>query len=81
MQLLSFLNIHAYQLTPSSRSQLGLFEDVQKIDGLTTAADEINERYGLFTVYSATSVRGTKIVKQKITSGGMEYIELLLKRA
>lgn len=75
------LNIHVYQLTPSSRSQLGLFEDVQKIDELTTAADEINERYGLFTVYSATSLNGTRIVKQKIPFGGTEYFELLLKRA
>ena len=75
------LNIYVYQLTPSSRSQLGLFEDVQKIDELTSAADEINERYGLFTVYLATSLNGTKIVKQKIPFGGTEYFELLLKRS
>lgn len=75
------LNVFTYMLTPSSRSQLGLFEDVERIDELTTAIDGINERYGLFTVYSATSLNGTKIVKQKIPFGGVEYVELLLKRA
>lgn len=75
------LNVFTYQLAPSSRSQLGLFDDVQKISDLTYAVDDINEHYGLFTVYSATSLDGTKIVKQKIPFGGTEYFELLLKRS
>ena len=42
---------------------------------------KINEFYGTFTVYSATTLNGKKIVKQKIPFGGTEYFELLLKRA
>jgi nucleotidyltransferase/DNA polymerase involved in DNA repair len=74
------MGIYCYQLTPSSRSQLSLFEDVQKKDWLTKAVDEINDYYGTFTVYSATTLNGTKIVKQKVPFGGTEYFELLLKR-
>jgi len=73
------INIYTYELTQSSRSQLGFFDDVQRINDLTMAVDGINEKYGLFTVYSAISLDGTKIVKQKIPFGGTEYFELLLK--
>ena len=75
------MDITTYELTPSSRSQLSIFDDVKKINDLTHAVDNINEYYGLFTVYSATSLNGTKIVKQKIPFGGTEYFDLLLKKA
>ena len=75
------MDITTYELTPSSRSQLSIFDDVKKIDDLTHAVDNINEYYGLFTVYSATSLNGTKIVKQKIPFGGTEYFDLLLKHS
>jgi DNA polymerase-4 len=79
--IVTALDITTYELTTSSRSQLGLFEDRQKIDDLTSAVDNINEYYGLFTVYSATSLNGTKIVKQKVPFGGTEYFDLLMKRS
>jgi DNA polymerase-4 len=75
------MGIYCYGLVASQRSQLGLFEDVIKKDWLTKAIDEINNHYGTFTIYSATTLNGTKIVKQKIPFGGTEYFELLLKRA
>ena len=78
---MTMIGIYCYQLTPSSRSQLSMFEDVAKKDWLTKAVDEINEFYGTFTVYSATTLDGKKIVKQKIPFGGTEYFELLLKHA
>jgi len=68
-------------LTPSQRSQLSIFEDVAKQDWLTRAIDEINDSYGTFTVYSAASLVGTRLVKQKIPFGGTEYFDLLLKRS
>ena len=77
----TIMGIYCYMLTPSSRSQLSMFEDVQKRDWLTKAVDEINEFYGTFTVYSATTINGRKIVKQKVPFGGTEYFELLLKSA
>lgn len=75
------LGIYCYQLEPSRDSQLSMFEDIVKLGDLTKAMDEINDFYGLFTVHSATTIEGKKIIKQKIPFGGTEYFELLLKRA
>lgn len=75
------MGIFCYELTPSQRSQLSMFDDVAKKDWLTKAVDEINDFYGTFTVYSGTSLEGKKVIKQKIPFGGTEYFELLLKSA
>lgn len=75
------IGVYCYMLTPSQRSQLSIFEDVAKKEWVTKAVDEINDFYGTFTVYSATSLEGTRLVKQKIPFGGTEYFDLLLKRA
>jgi DNA polymerase-4 len=73
------MGIYCYMLTPSQRSQLSMFDDIAKQDWLTKSVDEINDFYGTFTVYAATSLEGKKIIKQKIPFGGTEYFELLLK--
>ncbi|RCT89146.1 hypothetical protein, partial [Acinetobacter baumannii] len=75
------IGIYLYQLTPSTRSQLSFFENVEKNDNLTKALDEINDFYGQFTLHSADTLTGTRHVKQKIPFGGTEYFDLLLKRA
>ena len=75
------LGIYCYMLTPSSRSQMNLFEDIAKKSWLCKAVDEINDFYGTFTVYSAQTLNGKKVIKQKIPFGGTEYFDLLLKRA
>ena len=77
----TMIGIYCYQITPSTRSQLSMFEDVQKKDWLTRAVDEINDFYGTFTVYTANSMNGAKIITQKVPFGGTEYFELLLGRA
>lgn len=73
------IGIYCYLLTPSKRNQMSLFEDVAKKDWLTKAVDEINDFYGIFTVYTASSIEGRKIIKQKIPFGGTDYFELLIK--
>lgn len=75
------IGIYCYMLTPSARSQLSMFEDVIREDWLTKSMDEINDFYGAFTVHTATTLAGKKVIKQKIPFGGTEYFELLLKRA
>lgn len=75
------MGIYCYMLTPSQRSQLSMFEDIQRLDWLTKAVDEINDMYGTFSVYMGSSLEGRKLVKQKIPFGGTEYFELLLGRA
>lgn len=75
------MGMYLYELTPSSKSQLSMFDDVAKAGELTKAVDEINDYYGNFTLFTADTLTGTKTVKQKIPFGGTEYFELLLKRA
>ena len=72
------IGVYCYGLETSKSSQLGLFEDVEKNRWLTQAVDEINDQFGKFTVYSATTLEGHKRIKQKIPFGGTEYFELLL---
>lgn len=75
------IGVTCYQLTPSSRSQLGLMEHINREDWLTTAVDEINEKYGSFTISYGDAIKGRDIVKQKIPFGGTRYFEMLLRRA
>lgn len=75
------MGLYLYHLSPSTRRQMNMFEDVARNDYLTQAMDEINDFYGQFTVYSADTLTGTRNVKQKIPFGGTEYFDLLLKRA
>lgn len=75
------IGVTCYGLTPSNRSQLGLLEHINKEDWLTTAVDEINEKYGAFTISYGDAKQGGEIVKQKIPFGSTKYFELLLKRA
>lgn len=75
------MGVTLYGIESSTRSQLGLFEDIAKADYITKAKDEINDFYGLFTIFSADTLEGTRHVKQKIPFGGTEYFEHLLKRA
>jgi DNA polymerase-4 len=75
------MGVYLYNLTPSTRGQLSLLEDTERIDELTRAMDDINDMYGQFTIHSADTLTGTRHVKQKIPFGGTDYFELLLKRA
>lgn len=79
--IITRLGVSCYQLTPSTRSQVSLLDEVNKEEWLTEAIDEINERYGSFTLSYGTAHEGKSIVKQKIPFGGTKYFELLLKRA
>lgn len=75
------IGIYCYSLSSSTRNQMNLFEDEAKKDWLTKSVDEINDFYGTFTIYSAGSLEGKKVIKQKIPFGGTDYFKLLLKRA
>lgn len=74
------LGIYCYMLTPSSRSQPSIFENIEKERWITEAMDEINDFYGAFTLHLGSTIEGKKHIKQKIPFGGTEYFELLLKR-
>lgn len=73
--------LYCYQLTPSTRNQMSLVDDVNRESWLTEAVDEINDRYGGFAITYANVGKDGQTVKQKIPFGGTEYFDLLCKRA
>lgn len=75
------IGVTCYQLTPSTRAQASLLDDVNKAEWLTTAIDDVNEKYGSFTISYGTATEGKNIVKQKIPFGSTQYFNLLLNRA
>lgn len=44
---------------------MSTFDDVSKVGDLTKAVDGINDLYGAFTMYSANTIEGKKVIKQK----------------
>ena len=79
--IVKVMGLTCYQLAPSNRDQISLLESINKEEWLTTTMDEINEEYGIFKIFAASALLGTKTVKQKIPFGGTKYFELLLKKS
>jgi len=63
--IVTSIGVTLYQLTPSTRSQPNLFDEVNKEEWLTTAIDEINERYGTFVIHAANALEGKRVVSKK----------------
>ncbi len=78
--VVSRLGITCYGLSPSTRAQASLLDDVNREEWLTTAIDDINERYGSFTLSYGTAHQGQFVVGQKIPFGSTQYFDLLLNR-
>jgi len=76
---MTIMGITCYMLKPSLRNQIGLFDEINKPERLTTALDEISNKYGNFVVGPADIIQSHKIVKQKIPFGSTRYFELLLQ--
>jgi DNA polymerase IV len=79
--IVASMGITCYHLAPDTRSQISLFESVQRAEWLTAALDSINDRYGSFVIASANGFSAKDNVRQKIPFGGTQYFELLLGRA
>jgi DNA polymerase IV len=73
------MGVYVYQIAPSPQSQLDIFQQTAREKYLTQAIDEINDRYGAFTIHAADTLTGVHTIKQKIPFGGTEYFELLLR--
>ena len=76
---MTIMGITCYMLKPSLRNQMGLFDEINKPERLTTALDDISSRYGNFVVGPADIIQSNHIVKQKIPFGSTRYFELLLQ--
>lgn len=77
----SAIGLYCYGLAPTNRQQLGLLDDVTMAEDLTQAMDEVNERFGNFTLTYANALEGKRVVKQKIPFGGTRYFSLLVSSA
>jgi DNA polymerase-4 len=75
------LSVSCYLLEPSNANQMSLLDEVNKEAYLTEAVDELNDRYGNYTVTFANSLGADKQIRQKIPFGTTRYFELLCNRA
>ena len=75
------LSVSCYLLEPSNANQMSILEEINKEAYLTEAIDEINDRYGNYTVTFANSLGADAQIKQKIPFGTTRYFELLCSRA
>lgn len=67
--------VSCFGLTKSETLQLDLFRDEIIRRNLVKAEDTINERWGGFTIGSARSFDGAKIVLDRIAFGGVKELE------
>jgi DNA polymerase IV len=69
------IGVTCYELSHDDNSQLSLFGDeLAKTGRLTSAVDEINNRYGRRVIHSADTLETNSFVKQKIPFGSTRYL-------
>lgn len=66
--------VSVFDLNKKGKLQLGLFEDEVRKESLTKSVDEINSHWGDFTVGSAKSFGGAKVVMDRIAFGGVKEL-------
>lgn len=71
------MGVTCYGLEPSIRAQASLFDDINLEEELTKTMDDINGRYGNFTVTFANAHNTKDKLPQKIPFGSTKYLELL----
>lgn len=69
------INVHVYLLERGDRSQLSIFGDhIARERAVTSAIDELNQRYGEHTVHAASTTNTGPFVKTKIPFGSTRYL-------
>lgn len=67
--------VSCFDLQKNGKLQLGLFENEVKKEMLVKSEDNINARWGCFTIGSARSFGGAKVVLDRIAFGGIKELE------
>lgn len=75
------IGVSCYLLETSNANQMSILEEVNKEVWLTEAMDDINQRFGNYTVTFASSAGAKDKIKQKIPFGSTRYFELLVQQA
>lgn len=66
--------VSVFALSCNKSSQLNFFEDVVRNQNLTKATDEINQKWGDFTLHLGRSLSGGEEVKDRIAFGGIKEL-------
>ena len=75
------LGVTAYLLETSHSHQMSILDEVNREVRLTDAVDQINRRYGNYSVTFASSASAKNKIKQKIPFGSTRYFELLIQQS
>lgn len=69
------IGVHCYKLQDDGVNQLSMFADeILRERAVTSATDQINERYGERTIVSADTIQTGMYVSQKIPFGSTRYL-------
>ena len=71
------LAVSCFGLIKDASIQLEFFSNVPKRVNLVQAVDKVNEEWGDFTISSARSIGGAKVVMDRIAFGGVKELEEL----
>jgi DNA polymerase-4 len=71
------LAVSCFGLTKDTATQLDFFENIPEKVNLVQAVDRVNEKWGDFTVSTARSMNGAKVVMDRIAFGGVKELEEL----
>ena len=67
--------VSCFGLTAENSLQLDMFEDTLRKENLVRSLDRVNEKWGGFTIGSARSFGGAKMVQDRIAFGGIKELE------
>lgn len=77
---ITHMGVSCYALSPTDRLQLGLFEDLHsKERKAADAMDEINNRYGEFTIVPGIMMNMDDLILDRIAFGGVKDLEDLYR--
>ena len=69
------INVHCYLLQREDPAQVSLFADqITRERAVTSAVDEVNQRYGEHTIHAASTTNTGPFVKTKIPFGSTRYL-------
>lgn len=72
------IGLYLYNFNEVNSQQLSLLDHIDRQARLTTAIDQINQRYGTATIHSAHSSIGVQHIRQKVPFGSTNYLDLLI---
>ncbi len=76
MKAITHMGVSCYELTENNSMQMSMFEeDTSKARKVADAADELNDKYGEFTVVPGLMINMDNLILDRIAFGGVRDIE------